>query len=151
MMLAPTERHAALHVSFAAVLPRHLVVDLTVPDGHHAADDDTARMAGRDLLALVLAVAAPGPPEVQSHPSGVHLLLALDVVLPTETSQGAEADRARAFEFCRNLRAGLAAHDDRQLGLAFYQNSEQMYDFRKDRRLRPSVGIVAIASQRPCR
>ena len=53
---------------------------------------------GGDLLALRFAVAAPSPTEVERHPTTIHRLSALDVVLSAEPGQGAQADGSDAFQ-----------------------------------------------------
>src|SRR5438270_10262252 len=94
---APAERYPFPGVGLAAYRNRHQVMDLAVPDGHCAAARDTVREASGDLLALVLAVAAPRPTEVERHPPSIDLLLALEVVLAAEPGQGAQADGAHTL------------------------------------------------------
>src|ERR1700736_5691424 len=97
MMLAAAERHSFLDVGLATVLfPLQVVVDLAIANRHRAAPNRAARIVGGDLLALALAVAAPGSPEVQRHASAIHRLLALNVVLPAQAIQRPEADRTNA-------------------------------------------------------
>src|SRR4030081_577447 len=109
-MFAPAERDAPLDVGFPIAFPTVLVVDLAVADGHRATPHDAGRVAGADLLALVVAVAGARPPEVQRHPSSVHLLLALDMVLTAQAGQRAQADRAHPLQLGRNFRTGLGAY-----------------------------------------
>src|SRR5205823_3781925 len=84
MVFAPAERHPLQGVGFATNIPGHVVVYLAITDGDRAALDHATRIAGGDLQALILAVAAPRPPEVERHAAAVDLLLALDVVLATQ-------------------------------------------------------------------
>src|SRR5207302_537277 len=87
VVLSSAERHTFSDVGFATDVPGHVVVDLAIANGHRATADHAARMAGGDLQALVLAVAAPRPPEVERHAATVDSLLALHVVLATEPGQ----------------------------------------------------------------